>query len=77
VLTIGEGMLIAELKDPALRESLMILLAGSLEAAPSAGKAAFEGLMGDYLRQYAALTDWIGVSRDDGLPPDLARYLEA
>ena len=33
-------------------------------------------VLGDFVRDYLALTDWLGVPREQNLNPNLAKYLE-
>ncbi len=76
LLNIGERVLERELEDPALRESLAIILGGGIEGA-RVGMRRFERLMGDYVRQYLAHMDWLGIHRGEQFPKGLAQYLEA
>jgi hypothetical protein len=76
LLTIGEGMMGAELNDSVFRSAMAIVLGGSVEAARSTGMATYLHLVGDYLRDYLALCDWLGVPRAERLHPSLAKYLE-
>ncbi len=76
VLMIGERLMLRELRDPVLRESLAIIFGGGIDGARSRGMAQFEHLIGDYLRQYLAWCDWLGLKRRKGLAPELQNYLE-
>ena len=74
---IGEGIFIRELKDPVVRESLAIILGGGIEGARTHGMQSFNHLMGDFVRQYVAYCNWLGLKRGKMLPRALAQYLEA
>ena len=76
VLAIGERFMIREMRDPALREALAIILGGSIEGARTTGMAGYEHLMGDYCRQYLAWCDWLGLQRRATFPRELAQYLD-
>ena len=76
LLNIGERVLERELQDPAFRESLAIILGGGIEGA-RVGMERYARLMGDYVRQYLAHLEWLGVHRGEAFPAGLARYLEA
>lgn len=77
VLMIGEGIFVRELKDPVVRESLAIILGGGIEGARTIGMQRFYRLMGDFVRQYCAYCDALGLKRSKMLPKSLTRYLEA
>ena len=76
LLTIGEAMMGAELKDGVLRSAMAIILGGGLEGGRTVGMESYLHLVGDYLRDYLALCDWLGVPRADQLNPSLSKYLE-
>ena len=76
VLAIGEHVLLRELKDPVMRECLAIIFAGGIEGAGSEGMAKFEHLMGDYVRHYLSLCDWLGLQRRSMMPNRFKNYLE-
>ncbi len=76
ILAIGERIFLRELKDPVMRECLAIILGGGIEGARTHGMASFERLMGDYVRQYYAYCDWLGLQRSKMIPQQYSRYLE-
>ena len=76
LLNIGERVLERELEDPAFRESLAIILGGGIEGA-RVGMERYARLMGDYVRQYLAHLEWLGIDRGQAFPAGLAKYLEA
>ena len=69
-------MFVRELVDPVLREALAILFAGGIKGAAKKGMRQFEHLMGDYVREYAAICNWLGLARGQNLVPGLARYAD-
>ena len=69
-------MMATELKDSVLRSAMAIILGGGLEGGRTVGMESYLRLVGDYLRDYLALCDWLGGPRADRLNPSLAKYLE-
>ena len=76
LLNIGERVFVRELQEPAVLEPMAIIIGGGIEGA-QAGMRQVERMMGNYVRQYLAYTDWLGIHRGDSYPKELARYLEA
>lgn len=77
LLTIGEGIVGRELRDPALIESLAILFGNGIDGARAGGMQMAARAIGDWLRYYLDCCDWIGVPRRQALHPRLRKYLEA
>lgn len=75
LLAIGENVFVKELDDPVLRESLAIIFGGGVEGI-RAGLHTYDQMMADYVRQYLAFTEWIGIGRSERLSPGLRKYLE-
>ena len=76
LLNIGETVLARELADPVLVESLAVIFGGGVEGA-RAGMRRAERVVGDFVRQYLAYAQWLGIDRGKKLPGELARYMEA
>ena len=76
LMNIAERVFERELKDPVLREALAIIFGGGIEGAQS-GMRQYERMMGDFARQYLANMEHIGVRREEGFPPALAKFMEA
>ncbi len=76
VLAIGEGVFVRELADPVLREALAILFAGGIKGAARKGMRQVDRLLGDYVREYAAICTWLGLGRGQALVPGLAQYAD-
>jgi len=76
LLNIGERVFARELREPALLEPLAIIMGGGIEGA-RVGMQRVDQMMGDYVRQYLAYTDWLGIHRGQQYPKELTRYLEA
>jgi hypothetical protein len=77
LLTVGEGMMAAELKDTVLPSALAIIFGGGIEGGRRQGMAKYLEMVGDFVRDYLALCDWLGVPRRERLNPHLAKFLEA
>jgi len=76
LLTIGEAMMGTELNDPVLRSAAAIAFGGSLEGGRQEGMATYLHMVGDFVRDYLSLCNWLGVSREKTLHPLLKKYLE-
>ncbi len=76
LLTIGEAMMGAELRDGVLRSAMAIILGGGIAGGRTVGMQAYLHLVGEFLRDYLALCDWLGVPRAANLNPSLKKYLE-
>lgn len=76
LMNIAERVFERELQDPVLKEALAVIFGGGIEGA-QAGMRRFERMMGDFARQYLAYMDAIGVPREAGFPPSLAKHMEA
>jgi hypothetical protein len=76
LLTIGEAMMGAELNDKVLRSAMAIIIGGGVEGGRTTGMTGYLHMLGDFMRDYLALTEWLGVPRAQNLNPNLAKYLE-
>ncbi|MCP5184217.1 MAG: hypothetical protein H6993_09660 [Pseudomonadales bacterium] len=76
LLTIGEAMMGAELRDKVLRSAMAIIIGGGVEGGRQEGMHGYLHMVGDYVRDYLDLCDWLGVPRRQNLNPMLKRYLE-
>ncbi len=75
LLNIGEMTMVRELKEPVLRSALAIIFAEGVKDAASTGGQVWYALVDDFLREYLAHCDWIGINRDQLLVPMLRAYL--
>jgi hypothetical protein len=75
LLTLGEAMMAMELEEAALRPALAVIFGGGIEGGRREGMQAWLHLAGDYVRDYVALCDWLGVPRAQALHPLLKKYL--
>ncbi len=76
LLTLGEIMMAAELEESAMRPALAIIFGGGIAGGRTVGMEAYLHLVGEFVRNYLAACDWIGVPRDESLHPALKKYLE-
>ena len=76
LLTIGEAMMGTELNDSVLRSAAAIVFGGGIEGGRQEGMATYLNMVGDFVRDYLALCEWLGVPRAERLHPNLEKYLE-
>jgi hypothetical protein len=76
LLTLGEIMMGVELEESTLRPALAIILGGGVEGGRGIGMATYLHIAGDFVRDYLAVCDWLGVPRAGALHPLLKKYLE-
>ena len=76
LLNVGESVVARELTDPVVVEALAVIFGGGVQGA-RAGMRRAERVIGDFVRQYLAYADWLGINRGEQLPGELARYMEA
>ena len=76
MLTLGEAMMAAELAESSMRPALAIIFGGGIAGGRTVGMATYLHLVGDFVRDYLAACDWIGVARAENLHPLLKKYLE-
>ena len=76
LLTIGEAMMGTELNDSVLRSAAAIVFGGGIEGGRQEGMATYLNMVGDFVRDYLALCEWLGVPRTERLHPNLKKYLE-
>ncbi len=76
LLTLGEVMMAAELEESTMRPALAIIFGGGIKGGRTLGMETYLHLVGDFVRNYVAVCDWLGVPRDEMLHPLLKKYLE-
>jgi hypothetical protein len=76
LLGLGEMMMAAELEEAPLRPALAIIFGGGIAGGRTVGMETYLHLVGDFVRNYVAVCDWLGVPRGDMLSPMLKKYLE-
>jgi hypothetical protein len=76
LLTLGEIMMAAELEESALKPALAIIFGGGIAGGRTIGMQTYLHLVGDFIRNYLGICDWLGVPRTDNLHPLLQKYLE-
>jgi hypothetical protein len=76
LLGIGEAIMGTELNDAVLRSAMAIILGGGIEGGRTVGMQSFLHLLGEFVRDYLALCDWLGVPRAERVNPMLKKYLE-
>ena len=75
LIAIGEGGLTRDLRDPVLKEALVVIFGGGVARA-GRGMAVYGEMMRDYVATYLAYCQWLGVPRDPArLPPPLNEYV--
>jgi len=76
LLTIGEAMMGTELNDPVMRSAMAIIMGGGVETGRTEGMDAYLHLVGDFVRDYLGVCEWLGVPREERLHPNIKKYLE-
>ena len=76
LLGLGEVMMAAELQESTMRPALAIIFGGGIKGGRTIGMETYLHLVGDYVRNYVAICDWLGVPRAEMLHPMLKKYLE-
>ena len=76
LMNIAERVFERELKDPCAERGAGYNLRRRHRGAQS-GMRQYERMMGDFARQYLANMEHIGVRREEGFPPALAKFMEA
>ena len=76
LLAIGEAHFAAEVEQSATKPAMAIILGGGIEAAKTVGMETYLHLVGDFVRDYVKVCEWLGVDRTEVLNPRMARYLE-
>ncbi len=59
-----------------LRSAMAIIQGGGVDAGRTVGMESYLHLVGDFVRDYLALCEWLGVSRAERLHPSVKKYLE-
>ena len=59
-----------------MRPALAIIFGGGIAGGRTVGMEAYLHLVGEFVRNYLAACDWIGVPRAENLHPLLKKYLE-
>jgi hypothetical protein len=76
LLGLGEVMMAAELQESTMRPALAIIFGGGIKGGRTIGMETYLHLVGDFVRNYIAICDWLGVPREEMLHPLLKKYLE-
>ena len=76
LLSIGEAMMGSELNESVLRSAMAIVLGGGVDNGRTLGMQSYLHLVGDFVRDYLALCEWLGVPREERVHPLLKKYLE-
>jgi hypothetical protein len=76
LLTLGEVMMAAELEEATMRPALAIVFGGGIAGGRTVGMETYLHLVGDFVRTYLGVCDWLGVPRAANLHPLLQKYLE-
>lgn len=75
LLTIGENIMAAELHAGTMRSAMAVLLGGGVAGGRTVGMETYLHGVGEYLRDYLAVCDWLGVPRAANLNPRLKEFL--
>lgn len=75
LLAIGESIMGTELKEGTMGSAMAVLLGGGIEGGRTIGMETYLHGVGDFVRDYLALGEWIGVPREENLNPMLKKYL--
>jgi len=76
LLSLGEVMMGAELEESTIKPALAIVFGGGIAGGRTVGMETYLHLVGDFVRNYLAVCEWIGVPRAEMLHPLLKKYLE-
>jgi len=76
LLMLGEAMMGAELEESALRPALAIIFGGGIDRGRTVGMESYLHLTGEFVRNYLAVCEWMGVPREETLNPTLKKYLD-
>lgn len=76
LLTIGENIMAAELKMGTMRSAMAVLLGGGIAGGRTVGMETYLHGVGQYLRDYLGVCDWLGVPRAENLNPRLQEFLD-
>jgi hypothetical protein len=76
LLSLGEVMMAAELEESTMRPALAIIFGGGIQGGRTIGMETYLHLVGDFVRNYLSICDWLGVPRAQMLHPMLKKYLE-
>jgi hypothetical protein len=75
LLGIGESIMGAELKSGTMASAMAVLLGGGIEGGRTIGMETYLHGAGEFVRDYLAVSEWLGVSREKTLNPMLKKYL--
>jgi len=76
LLMLGEVMMGAELEETTMKPALAIVFGGGIAGGRTVGMETYLHLVGDFVRNYLAVCEWLGVPRAEMLHPLLKKYLE-
>jgi hypothetical protein len=76
LLSIGEAVMASELRESVTRSAMAIILGGGIERGRTIGMETYLHLVGEFVRDYMAVSEWLGVPRANRLNPRLQKYLE-
>jgi len=76
LLMLGEVMMGAELEETTMKPALAIVFGGGIAGGRTIGMETYLHLVGDFVRNYLAVCEWLGVPRAEMLHPLLKKYLE-
>ena len=76
LLMLGEVMMGAELEETTMKPALAIVFGGGVAGGRTIGMETYLHLVGDFVRNYLAVCEWLGVPRAEMLHPLLKKYLE-
>jgi len=76
LLSLGEVMMGAELEETTMKPALAIVFGGGIAGGRTVGMETYLRLVGDFVRNYLAVCEWLGVPRAEMLHPLLKKYLE-
>ncbi len=76
LLSIGEAIMAQELRESTMKPAMAIILGGGIEGGRTTGMDTYLHLVGEFVRDYLSLCNWLGIERLKTLHPQLKSYLE-
>ena len=76
LLAVGEGHMAAEMNEGVVSTAMAIIFGGGIEGARTHGMERYLLLVRDFITDYLAICQELGIEREKTLHPVFKRYLE-